>query len=89
MSTNGFILYVTHLRAGWMRIKNRCYHGYYRLFEPLNHSTHYILTIQLCLKQTSPYRVRGCILTVVERMDEEFTKMLQACDAHSTEYVDR
>jgi len=22
-------------------------------------------------------------------MDEEFTKMLQACDAHSTEYVDR
>lgn len=39
--------------------------------------------------ETSPYRVRGCILTVVERMDEEFTKMLQACDAHSTEYVDR
>lgn len=38
---------------------------------------------------TSPYRVRGCILTVVERLDEEFTKMLQACDAHSTEYVDR
>ena len=22
-------------------------------------------------------------------MDEEFTKMLQACDAHSTEYVER
>lgn len=38
---------------------------------------------------TPPYRVRGCILTIVERMDEEFTKMLQACDAHSTEYVDR
>ncbi|XP_046343350.1 eukaryotic translation initiation factor 3 subunit C-like isoform X2 [Haliotis rufescens] len=37
----------------------------------------------------APYRVRGCILTMVERMDEEFTKMLQACDAHSTEYVDR
>ncbi|XP_060068730.1 eukaryotic translation initiation factor 3 subunit C-like isoform X2 [Ylistrum balloti] len=37
----------------------------------------------------SPYRVRGCILTLVERLDEEFTKMLQACDAHSTEYVDR
>jgi len=36
-----------------------------------------------------PYRVRGCILTVVERMDEEFTKMLQGCDAHSTEYVER
>lgn len=39
--------------------------------------------------ETSPYRVRGCILTVMERLDEEFTKMLQACDAHSTEFVDR
>ncbi|CAN7985158.1 unnamed protein product, partial [Ixodes hexagonus] len=36
-----------------------------------------------------PYRVRGCILTIVERMDEEFTKMLQGCDAHSPEYVER
>ena len=41
------------------------------------------------LLQKSPYRVRGCILTVGERMVEEFTKLLQACDAHSTEYVDR
>lgn len=37
----------------------------------------------------APYRVRGCCLTVVERMDEEFTKMLQGCDAHSPEYVER
>ena len=29
------------------------------------------------------------MLTLVERMDEEFIKMLQACDAHSTEYVER
>ncbi|XP_042906300.1 eukaryotic translation initiation factor 3 subunit C [Parasteatoda tepidariorum] len=36
-----------------------------------------------------PYRVKGCCLTVVERMDEEFTKMLQGCDAHSPEYVER
>lgn len=36
-----------------------------------------------------PFRIRGCVLTVVERMDEEFTKMLQACDAHSTEYIER
>ena len=43
----------------------------------------------IVLFQTSPYRVRGCILTVMERLDEEFTKMLQACDAHSTEFVDR
>ncbi|XP_050050284.2 eukaryotic translation initiation factor 3 subunit C [Dermacentor andersoni] len=38
---------------------------------------------------TPPYRVKGCILTVVERMDEEFTKILQGCDAHSPEYVER
>ncbi|XP_037281974.2 eukaryotic translation initiation factor 3 subunit c [Rhipicephalus microplus] len=38
---------------------------------------------------TPPYKVKGCILTVVERMDEEFTKILQGCDAHSPEYVER
>ncbi len=36
-----------------------------------------------------PYRVHGCILTLIERMDEEFTKMLQGCDAHSPEYIER
>ncbi|GIY08831.1 eukaryotic translation initiation factor 3 subunit C [Caerostris extrusa] len=38
---------------------------------------------------TPPYKIKGCCLTVVERMDEEFTKMLQGCDAHSPEYVER
>lgn len=38
---------------------------------------------------TEPYRLRGCIFSTVERMDDEFTRMLQACDAHSPEYVDR
>uniref|UniRef100_UPI00358E5102 eukaryotic translation initiation factor 3 subunit C-like n=1 Tax=Myxine glutinosa TaxID=7769 RepID=UPI00358E5102 len=33
------------------------------------------------------YRVRGCILSFVERMDEEFTKIMQNTDAHSQEYV--
>ncbi|XP_063219969.1 eukaryotic translation initiation factor 3 subunit C [Bacillus rossius redtenbacheri] len=36
-----------------------------------------------------PYRVRGCILTTVERLDEEFVKLLKECDPHSNEYVDR
>merc|ERR1719383_141905 len=36
-----------------------------------------------------PYKVRGCFLTAVERLDEEFIKVLKACDAHSNEYVDR
>ncbi|KAM8960114.1 eukaryotic translation initiation factor 3 subunit C isoform 1-T1 [Pelodytes ibericus] len=35
-----------------------------------------------------PIRVRGCILTLVERMDEEFTKIMQNTDPHSQEYVD-
>ncbi|CAB4021240.1 eukaryotic translation initiation factor 3 subunit C-like [Paramuricea clavata] len=35
------------------------------------------------------YRIRGCILITIERADDEFTKMLQGCDCHSTEYVDR
>ncbi|GFR65330.1 eukaryotic translation initiation factor 3 subunit C [Elysia marginata] len=41
------------------------------------------------LDKEGPYKIRGCILTMVERLDEEFTKMLQACDAHSTEFVER
>ena len=39
--------------------------------------------------QEGPYHVRGSILNVIERLDEEYVKMLQSCDAHSTEYVDR
>lgn len=39
--------------------------------------------------EAPPYRVRGCILTSVERLDDEFTKLLKECDPHSNEYVDR
>merc|ERR1719431_597605 len=39
--------------------------------------------------EAPPYRVRGCILAVVERTEEEYNKVLQSLDAHSTEYVDR
>ncbi|XP_008312829.1 eukaryotic translation initiation factor 3 subunit C [Cynoglossus semilaevis] len=35
-----------------------------------------------------PFRVRGCVLTLAERMDEEFTKIMQNTDPHSQEYVD-
>jgi len=41
-----------------------------------------------CFDKT-PYRVRGCVLTIVERLDEEFTKLLKECDPHSNEYVQR
>ena len=36
-----------------------------------------------------PYKVRGCVLTMMERLDEEFTKLLKECDPHSNEYVER
>ncbi|XP_030629075.1 eukaryotic translation initiation factor 3 subunit C [Chanos chanos] len=42
----------------------------------------------LAISDQQPFRVRGCILTLVERMDEEFTKIMQNTDPHSQEYVD-
>lgn len=39
--------------------------------------------------ETAPYRVHGCVLTLVERLDEEFTKLLKECDPHSNHYVER
>lgn len=36
-----------------------------------------------------PYRVTGCPLTLIERVDDEFTKMLQSVDAHSPDYIVR
>ena len=35
-----------------------------------------------------PLHVRDCILTLVERIDEEFTKIMQNTDPHSQEYVE-
>lgn len=39
--------------------------------------------------ETAPYKIRGCVLTIVERLDEEFIKLLKECDPHSNEYVER
>ncbi|KAI1292027.1 Eukaryotic translation initiation factor 3 subunit C [Halotydeus destructor] len=39
--------------------------------------------------EKAPFRVSGCALTLVERIDEEFTKMLQSVDAHSPDYIER
>lgn len=38
---------------------------------------------------TAPFSVRGCALIAVERLDDEFTKLLKECDPHSNEYVER
>lgn len=37
----------------------------------------------------APFLINGCIVTIIERMDHEFTKILQAADAHSPEYVEK
>ncbi|XP_037935140.1 eukaryotic translation initiation factor 3 subunit C [Teleopsis dalmanni] len=37
----------------------------------------------------SPYYIRGCALAAVERLDDEFTKLLKECDPHSNDYVSR
>lgn len=39
--------------------------------------------------ETAPYKLRGCVLTSVERLDDEFIKLLKECDPHSNEYVER
>lgn len=39
--------------------------------------------------ETAPFLLRGCVLTAVERLDDEFTKLLKECDPHSNDYVDR
>lgn len=36
-----------------------------------------------------PYKLRGCILTALERLDDEFIKLLKECDPHSNDYVER
>lgn len=37
----------------------------------------------------APYYIRGCSLAAVERLDDEFTKLLKECDPHSNDYVSR
>ncbi|XP_065365981.1 eukaryotic translation initiation factor 3 subunit C [Calliphora vicina] len=36
---------------------------------------------------TPTYLIRGCPLAAVERLDDEFTKLLKECDPHSNDYV--
>lgn len=32
-------------------------------------------------------QVHGDVVTIIERMDEEFCKLVKACDAHSNEFI--
>jgi len=37
--------------------------------------------------ETAPYKIHGDAMTIVERMDSEFTKLVKASDAHSNDYI--
>jgi len=72
----------------------KCIDGVDNLLELMAEHDSIITTGNLILDENEvldqePYKVRGCFLTAVERLDEEFIKVLKACDAHSNEYVDR
>ncbi|XP_077265690.1 uncharacterized protein LOC143899334 isoform X2 [Temnothorax americanus] len=38
--------------------------------------------------ETTLYKIDDCVLTLVERFDEAFIKLLKDCDLHSNEYVE-
>ncbi len=38
---------------------------------------------------TKPYLIKGNLLALLERLDDEFTKVLQNADCHSTDYVEK
>lgn len=72
----------------------KCIEGVNTLLDLLEEHEEEITVGSLILDENevldkAPYKIKGCYLTAVERLDEEFVKVLKACDAHSNEYVER
>ena len=72
----------------------KCMPAMEKLMEMLHEAAEYLTTGDNISEEAEsfeekPLKVRGCFLSCVERMDEEFIKVLKGCDAHSNEYVDR
>ena len=72
----------------------KCMKGVEELLDLLDEQGENITTGEHILEENEqldnpPYKIRGCFLTAMERLDEEFIKVLKNCDAHSNEYVDR
>merc|ERR1712242_453184 len=66
----------------------KCISGVDNLLDLLCEHEAVITTGSLILDENeildkSPYKVKGCFLTAVERLDEEFVKFLKACYSHS------
>jgi Eukaryotic translation initiation factor 3 subunit 8 N-terminus len=34
-------------------------------------------------------KLQGCVLAAVERLDDEFIKLLKECDLHTNDYIER
>jgi len=73
---------------------DKCMKGVEELLDLLDEQAENITTGEHILEENEqldkpPYKIRGCFLTSVEKLDEEFVKVLKNCDAHSNEYVDR
>jgi len=71
----------------------KCLHFSNRLVDTLVENPDILLNENVAEESESfvppHYRIRGCALTLTERMDEEFTKMLQSVDPHSPDYIER
>merc|ERR1719318_2364855 len=72
----------------------KCMQGVEDLLAMLEEYGDEVTTGELILEEQeqlheAPFKVRGCFLTAVERLNEEFVKVLKGCDAHSNEYVER
>merc|ERR1719222_1764018 len=72
----------------------KCMQGVEDLLKMLEEEGDAVTTGETILEEQevldeAPYKVRGCFLTAVERLNEEFVKVLKGCDAHSNEYVER
>ena len=39
--------------------------------------------------ETAPIKIHGDAMTLIERMDDEFVKLVKAADAYSNEYITR
>ncbi|XP_017775369.1 PREDICTED: eukaryotic translation initiation factor 3 subunit C isoform X2 [Nicrophorus vespilloides] len=73
----------------WTKLLERMY----ELLETLSKNDNVVISETITEEtenfESAPYQVRGCVLTSVERLDDEFTKLLKECDPHSNEYVER
>ncbi|XP_024871858.1 eukaryotic translation initiation factor 3 subunit C-like isoform X1 [Temnothorax curvispinosus] len=67
--------------------------GLYCITKICNIGTYYgnneIITEEMQKFETTLYKIYNCVLALVERLDEEFIKLLKECDLHSNEYVER